>query len=351
MNSAETASVDVVDSLQACRLLFNHPIKDESAGILLRSRLAAIATRLGFSSARRQSMALVAAEMVSNQIKYAASHGQIQIWQQPQSLDLFALDFGAGIENLSRAQQDGYSTASTLGKGLGAILRVPDESGIFTSSATRATDWHGTAIWARFNLITTATEKLSSLALGLYCRAFSDDRYNGDRIYIQRRTNGLRWLHLDGLGHGEHAQATTDDLGKYMHYAQTPREIMGTLDRHLAATRGAVAILSEIDYAEHCVEIMGVGDMSAHLYSENQLQNFTFAPGVMGHEHINPEPLRAPYKKTATMFTCSDGIRRGWDSSTFPGLLNHHPQMIAYVLGNIKGRLSDDQSLCVVRYS
>lgn len=350
MNSAEIASADVVDSLQACRLLFNHPIKDESAGILLRSRLTAIATRLGFSAAKRQSMALVAAEMVSNQIKYAGGHGQIQIWQQPQSLDLFALDFGAGIENLSRAQQDGYSTASTLGKGLGAILRVPDVSGIFTSATARGTDWHGTAIWARFDF-GGVQGKLSSLALGLYCRAFSDDRYNGDRIYIQQRDNGLRWLHLDGLGHGEHAQATTNDLGKYMHYAQTPSEILGTLDRHLAATRGAVAILSEINCTQNSVEIIGVGDMSAHLYSENQLQSFSFAPGVLGHEHINPEPLRAAYKKTATMFTCSDGIRRGWDSSTFPGLLNHHPQMIAYVLGNIKGRLSDDQSLCVVRYS
>ena len=351
MNSVKIASADIIDSLEACRLLFNHPIKDESAGILLRSRLVAIATRLGFSAAKRQSMALVAAEMVSNQIKYAGGHGQIQIWQQPQSLDLFALDFGGGIENLFRAQRDGYSTASTLGKGLGAILRVPDESGIFTNSTKRATAWHGTAIWARFNLVPAAQGAPSSLALGLYSRAFSDDRYNGDRIYIQEREHGLRWLHLDGLGHGEQAQATTDGLGKYMHPAQTSGEIIGTLDRHLAATRGAVAILSEINCAQNTVEIVGVGDMSAHLYSDNQLRNFSFAPGVLGHEHINPESLRVAYKKTATMFTCSDGIRRGWDSSTFPELFNQHPQMIAYVMGNIKGRLSDDQSMCVVRYS
>jgi len=60
---------------------------------------------------------VVAAELVSNQVKHARSRGMLQIWQQPgPALDLVALDFGPGIPNLVLAQQDGYSTANTLGK-------------------------------------------------------------------------------------------------------------------------------------------------------------------------------------------------------------------------------------------
>jgi hypothetical protein len=45
--------------------------------------------------------------------------------------------------------------------------------------------------------------------------------------------------------------------------------------------------------------------------------------------------------------TASDGIRRNWDTENFTGLFSHHPQLIAYTLGNIMGRISDDQSICV----
>ena len=337
-----------IDSIQECRLLFNKPIEDESAGILLRSRLMAIATRMGFVESKRQSMALSAAEMVSNQIKHAAKHGLIQIWQQPGSLDLFGLDFGLGIDDISRAQEDGYSTVNTLGKGLGTILRVPDQSGIYTRKPTANADWHGTAVWCRFTL--PATPGKLPFSLGLYCRAFSDARYNGDRIYFQHRGEVLRWLHLDGLGHGEEAQLTTGNLGTYVNHGQPLSEVLRTLNQRLTRTRGAVGMVSEVSYKEGRLNILGVGDMSAHLYDGEQFENFSFAPGILGHEHKTPTLISAIVKRKSTIFTASDGIRRGWDHTTFPALLNHHPQLIAYVLGNIKGRVSDDQSLCVVRF-
>lgn len=89
--------------------------------------------------------------------------------------------------------------------------------------------------------------------------------------------------------------------------------------------------------------------MSAYCYIDDQLQNITFAPGILGKEHKTPHVTPIHLKKQSTVITASDGIRRGWNETSFPGLLNQHPQLIAYVLGNILGRASDDQSLCVVR--
>lgn len=351
------------DSLSSCRLLFSNPIPNEAEGILLRSRLQAAARRMGFSDVQRQDMVLVAAEMVSNQIKYAGGRGMLQIWQQPGlSLDIVALDFGPGIANLVQAQQDGYSSSKTLGKGLGSIRSLSHESGIYTVPEVAGADsnapWHGCAFWSRFSPThrggpgdTSAKARASTpdFKVGLFARALSDDRYNGDRIYLERHENTLRWLHLDGLGHGEQAQRATDDLADLLFLGSDVLHVLNLVDRQLNSTRGAVAMLSDLDLNVMKAQILGVGDMSAYYHIDDQLQNITFAPGILGKEHKTPRVTPIQLKKQSTVITASDGIRRGWKENSFPGLLNQHPQLIAYVLGNIMGRASDDQSLCVVR--
>lgn len=350
------------DSLDSCKLLFSNAIQNEAEGILLRSRLHAAARRMGFSETLRQNMVLVAAEMVSNQIKYTGGRGMLQIWQQPGPvLDLVALDFGPGIANLGQAHEDGYSSGKTLGKGLGTIRRLSHQSGIYTvrdlSGDRSHVPWHGCAFWSRFSPAhRSAPGTNAKLAgrkpgfqIGLFTRALSDDRYNGDRIYLEQSGPALRWLHLDGLGHGELAQQATDDLGGLLFLSPDLLQVMNMVDRQLNATRGAVAMQCELDLRTMKAQILGVGDMSAYCYLDDQLQNITFAPGILGKEHKTPFVTPLSFNKRCTIVTASDGIRRGWNEASFPGLLNHHPQLVAYVLGNILGRASDDQSLCVAQ--
>ena len=87
--------------------------------------------------------------------------------------------------------------------------------------------------------------------------------------------------------------------------------------------------------------------MSAHLYDQERIQNIAFAPGILGREHRSATMLQTDFGKKSVIVTASDGIRRNWDASNFVSLFNQHPQLIAYTLGNIMGRISDDQSICV----
>lgn len=119
------------------------------------------------------------------------------------------------------------------------------------------------------------------------------------------------------------------------------------VDRQLVNTRGAVAITGEIDLARYNLHMSGIGDMTAHLYDLEQIQHFTFAPGILGREHRSAISLESGFEKKYVIVTASDGIRRNWDTANFVGLFNQHPQLIAYTLGNIMGRISDDQSICV----
>lgn len=361
MTRTQEKVVSRTDSLTSCKLLFSNSIPGEAEGILLRSRLQATARRMGFSDGQRENMVLVAAEMVSNQIKYAGSRGMLQIWQQPGPiLDLVALDFGPGISDLSQAHQDGFSTSKTLGKGLGTIRSLSHESGIYTVPEVTGVGvdvrWHGCVFWSRFNpshkvQITEASKGATKaeFQIGLFTRALTNDRFNGDRIYLERNEGRLRWLHLDGLGHGEAAQQATDHLAETLFHSPDVLEVLNRVDHQLKLTRGAVAMLGDLDRNGMQAQIAGVGDMRAYCYVDDQFQSLTFAPGILGKEHKTPRVTQVGLNRHSTVITASDGIRRSWNETTFPGLLKQHPQLIAYMLGNIMGRASDDQSLCVVR--
>ncbi len=331
-------------------MLFNSATQNESSLILLRSRLTAITQRLGVSELKQENMLLVASELVSNNVKHAAGRGMVQLWKQPgRVLDLLSLDFGPGIANLSAAEEDGYSTASTLGKGLGAIRRLSDESYIYTQQVHpgQPKKWSGTVILARFYLDKENKEAKSGFKFGMFSRSLSDERYNGDRIYLHQAGKILRWLHLDGIGHGEEAEAATADLSVHLLSCESPETILAAADLQLVDTRGAVAITGEIDLAKCNLRLSGVGDMHAHLYDQEQIQHFAFAPGILGREHRSATVSQNEFGKKCVIVTASDGIRRNWDSANFVSLFNQHPQLIAYTLGNIMGRISDDQSVCV----
>ncbi|MEW5893055.1 MAG: ATP-binding protein [Pseudomonadota bacterium] len=341
----------LIDSANTCRLQYNNAVQHEAAGILVRSKLFAIGQRLGFSDHKRENMALVASEMVTNQVKYAGGRGMIQIWEQPgPTLDILALDYGPGIGDLKQAQQDGYSSTNTLGKGLGSIQRLADEIHIYTrpAGASQSKSWTGTAVLARFRKGKGAQEPWRA-GLGLYARALTDERFNGDHLYLQATPNGLRWLHLDGLGHGQTAQAATADLGTCLTGQDPPDAVLRALDQRLRGTRGAVAILADLNLQTRQLTLHGVGDMQAYVVQDERLQRHVFPPGILGKEYKLPVAQSVGLVPRTTVLTVSDGIRRSWSEDSFPGLFQQHPQLIAYVLGNIMGRISDDQSICVVR--
>jgi anti-sigma regulatory factor (Ser/Thr protein kinase) len=347
-NLTTSTMTKIFDTATDCKLLYSGPTKNESALILLRSKLAAISHRIGIPDMKRENMLLVASELVHNNIKHAGGSGMIQVWMQPGPiLDILALDYGPGIADLALAEKDGYSTSGTFGKGLGAIRRLSDESYIYTQPEHfgHPKRWSGTVFLARFIL---GTDKdFIPKKTGLFCRSLSDKRHNGDRIYWQKTGDRLRWLHLDGLGHGEEALEATANLATHLTHSDKLDTILEKVDRQLVNTRGAVGIICEVDLARHNIQLLGVGDMHAHIYDHEQLQPLAFAPGILGKDHRSTSPFQSSLGKRAIIVTASDGIRRNWDTENFVGLFSHHPQLIAYTLGNIMGRISDDQSICV----
>jgi anti-sigma regulatory factor (Ser/Thr protein kinase) len=259
------------------------------------------------------------------------------------------LDYGPGIADLPAAVEDGYTTVRTMGKGLGAVRRLAHESEFYTIPEGVAPDmpWHGMSAWVRFYL--DAPKKKPKYEFGRYLRAYQDNVHNGDFISLKVHDSTMQWLHMDGLGHGKSAYDVIKDADTFMNDNQTPLCTMEKLSSGLKGTRGAVAMVAELDIESQSGTICGVGDMAAYTVCDGRKRAISFAPGVLGHEHRRFEETRFDFPQRALFITASDGIRKSWDLQTFPGLWRLHPQLIALFLGNAAGRGNDDKSLFVIR--
>lgn len=334
------------------KLLVEQGAKGDSSVVLLRSKLRAVSRRMGFSDLKREYMELVCNEMVTNQNKFAQGNGLVQLWEVSHpapALDLFAFDYGKGILNTKTAIEDGYTTAGTMGKGLGAIQRLSSLSEIYSLPIEYAKDspWHGTAVWSRFCQDESTAEYFHDL--GVYTRAYQDSAFNGDLIQVRTGASKTRWLHMDGLGHGREAAEVVEGVGYFLDEETPVDGLMQRLSTQLKGTRGAVAMICEVDNSAHSMTICGVGDMVAHLISSGDKKAISFSPGVLGHAHRSLETYTFPFPDQALLITASDGLRRNMTLRTFPELWRLHPQLIALVLGQVMGRHNDDRSVFLIR--
>ncbi len=335
------------------KLLLEKATADESAQILVRSKLRAVSRRMGFGEVVRERIELVCNEMMTNQIKYAIGSGRVQLWESADlrpALNIFAIDRGPGVFNLPVAMEDGYSTSGSLGKGLGAICHLAHECEFYTlpQGMEPESPWHGFALWARFHPNEGAAS--SAYEFGSYLRAYQDGVYNGDRICLRLRNGTAHWLHMDGLGHGSEAAQVVEDKADLLKADGAPlEEIITALSCRLQGSRGAVAMAVGLDAASGSGTICGVGDMAAFLISNGQKRAISFSPGILGHSHRSLESTIVPFPRQALLITASDGLRRNWGLQTFPGLWRLHPQLIALLLGTVAGRANDDQSVFAIR--
>src|SRR5436305_605839 len=122
-----------------------------------------MAREVGFDEIRHERVAIVVTEACTNLLKHASGGeivvGVTDVLGDPASaaIELLALDRGPGIDNLELCLGNGYTTGSSLGQGLGAIVRLSDQSDFFTVRG------RGTALLARWNI--SAADSASS-ALG-----------------------------------------------------------------------------------------------------------------------------------------------------------------------------------------
>lgn len=106
------------------------PINNEIDVVAARQQGRQLGLKLGFSGSELTLIATAISEIARNIVTYAGrgvmTISIVDVMNRP-GIQIIAQDEGPGIQDLSLAMQDGYSTSKSLGLGLPGTRRLMDE--------------------------------------------------------------------------------------------------------------------------------------------------------------------------------------------------------------------------------
>lgn len=317
-----------------------------------RRRALVLAAELAFDETGQGRVALVVTEAASNLIKHAGGGElivQVQRWDQAGGwLEVLALDRGPGMNDVGRCLSDGYSTAGSLGTGLGAIARLSDDYGIYSQPGI------GTVIWARLDA------KPGTRAVGDDAPAMAavsvpapGEVECGDNWAMIRGHGQSLLMVVDGLGHGplaaEAAEAAVGVLQDRQ--AGEPVDLIEAAHVALRSTRGAALAIARIDPARGQVRYAGVGNISGVVVDgrDGRTVSMVSHNGTVGHIVRKIQAFDYPWSEDSLLIMHSDGLSTRWDLTRYPGLSRRPPGLVAGILYRDHKRGRDDATVVVAR--
>jgi len=341
-------------------------IKDLAQVGTARRAVHRFAADLGFGETELAELDIVVQEIGTNAARYATCGGWLH-YTTPlgacPGLELFYWDTGPGIYDLDRAIRDGVSTSGSLGAGLGAIRRLMDEFEVYSTlpvssrlSLTPRRTSHGTALLTR-KWLDRSEDGATPVAceearrFGAWSRPHPGEEMSGDAYFMRRRGRQLLLAVIDGLGHGqgakEAADAAVEQLDEWM--GEPLNELLFALHGALRTTRGAVAGIVVIDQEAGRFSYAGVGNILVRVFNAPEHASPVSANGTLGARLGQLRVWSYDWSPAATLVMASDGLSASWDISSYPGLLERSPQLLAGVLMRDYGRHADDATVLVAR--
>lgn len=326
-----------------------HPVSDASAPGQIRRAVVGLANSLGFATPDAGRVGLAATEAATNIVKHAG-RGQVlfraasDLADRP-GIELLAIDQGPGMTDLARCMQDGFSTAGSPGTGLGALSRLASELDIYTLPK------RGTALLVRIVPQSAKRVGPAPFAVGAVRVAKPGESVCGDAWSVALGDAVARFVVADGLGHGPAAEAAA--LAAVRAFDRSAHEDLSEVFRamhgSLLATRGAAVSIAEIATAREEVRFAGLGNVAGFLAWPGDSRHMLSQNGTLGVQlgHVRVESH--PWRQRAVLVLHSDGLNTHASLDAYPGLLAHHPSLVAAVLYRDFVRGTDDATVLVAK--
>jgi anti-sigma regulatory factor (Ser/Thr protein kinase) len=299
------------------------------------------AARARLDGERTAGAALVATELATNLLKHAGG-GRVLLdvvdppappeGDAPRVLQIAAVDHGPGMADVATALRDGFSTAASLGAGLGTCRRVADDFDLHSTAG------RGTVALARIGPVRPGArghDPGPAVRAGGVNMPFAGAEHSGDAWAWVRSGDRTTLMLADGLGHGPEAarasSAAVETVRRSAHLP--PAELLRRLDGALRDTRGAAVAVAQLDLAAGRLDFAGIGNIGARLRRGALWHPLLSRPGIVGAH----APAQLPRHEVAWDDDCllvlhSDGLPSRWS----PGPATHStaldPAVIAAVI-------------------
>jgi anti-sigma regulatory factor (Ser/Thr protein kinase) len=294
---------------------------------------------------------LVTTELATNLVKHSGVGGAILLCPPGGAgcgaLEVISIDRGPGMSDPGRAMTDGYSTAGSLGGGLGAVRRLSDETDFYSAPGK------GTAIFARIGHLPKPASPSAFLAAGVQVAA-RGERVSGDAWQAWPGGGGRSLMVglADGLGHGPEAARAASAFLEVLEHGHRRGGTDAMHNAHLALrpTRGAAAAIASFDADASVVKFIGVGNIALVVSGGGTARHAVSLGGTLGHEARNFREYAYPWPGGDSVTVMhSDGLASHWSLDTYPGLRARTPAVIAAVLYRDHTRGRDDTTVVVVK--
>ena len=304
------------------------------------------AAALGFDETDVGRAALVATEAATNVLKHAG-RGELLInaRREPAQLELLCLDAGPGF-NAEHAMVDGYSTAGTLGGGLGAMRRLSAELEIWSHPG------RGSALRAVLRPARAPAPARAAFEVGALAVAHPGETVCGDDFAYRCDGDCALFVVADGLGHGRDARkASAAAVAELPPAPYAPELLLQRAHLALRGTRGAAVAATAIDAAALTVRHAGVGNVTSVIVATAPVatKSMVSMMGIVGHNMRKAQRFEYPFAPDALLIMYSDGLGTHWKLDDYPGLRNRHPALVAAVLYRDHARGRDDVTVLVAR--
>lgn len=286
-------------------------------------------------------ISIVIAELATNILKHA-KEGEIITSLSEYSLDIIAIDSGPGIENVSQALGDGYSTHGTAGNGLGAIKRLSDDFDVYSVPG------QGTIVSAVFRKKETPSQvEFFGFSLPVKGEKVSGD--NWTEIFVDQK-NYL--MISDGLGHGLLAHEASLAAVSVFEGSDHHNPLMDIQNLHngLRGTRGAAISVAYVNPEKKILEYCGLGNILGSIVSHESSKRLISYNGTVGVQLRKTQTLPYPINSNSVVVFQSDGLTTHWNILEHPGLIVKHPLIIAAFLYQKYSRGNDDVTVVVGRF-
>ena len=343
------------------------PVGDSSHVHAAVAMADAAVTHAGLTPADRAACALIATELATNLARHARDGRLVATATDPGPaawVQLAATDRGPGIPDVAAAMVDGFSTANSLGGGLGACQRA---AGVFDLYAAAGA---GTVVIARSGPGAPAGPTAGPQVGGILA-ARAGEQESGDAWGVfpdpdpgpanpltgtAGPAGALTLAIVDGLGHGpDAAKAAAVSLDTIAEATGGPDggdpvALLGRLNRQLAGGRGAVAGLARL--ARGQLAYGGVGNIGARLAAagpNRPAHGLVSSMGTLGlAQRLRPQAAVSPWRPVSLFAAHSDGVRSSWDLPRYPGATRHDPAVLAALVWRDAATRGDDAAVVVL---
>ncbi len=195
----------------------------------------------------------------------------------------------------------------------------------------------------------------SPIQCGVVLRAMHGYAESGDQYLVKAAPGGVLAAAIDGLGHGEKAAvAAKAAVATLEQYPQEPLvALVNRCHKRLVGTRGVVMSLAFIDFAEHTLAWVGVGNVHGVLLRADRAvqpsrEILLLRGGTVGYRLPELRPEIRSIAAGDTLIFVSDGVRSGFMHEIN---LAFTPQQIADDIYERHARGTDDTLVLVIRYT